>query len=716
MPVSLILDSVEQCVDKAIAAVGKNLVVAAPLGLGKPVQLINAFYHRAAADPTVSLHIVTALCLERPQPGSHIEANLAGPIMERLFGDYEELAFMQPQRDGSLPANIQLTELYFKAGSMKNLPSAQQNYISSNYTHIARDMYAFGVNVMVQQVAARETAEGLELSLSSNTDITLEIIDKAEENERPFVMLAQVHDDMPFMELDALVSPEAFDYVVRNPQYNRTLFAVPNSAVPIQDYATALHASTLVADGGTLQIGIGALGDAVAHACIVRQQHNAEYRQMTAGLTHQETALAEDAGLFEQGLYVSTEMFVNGMIHLIERGIVKRKVYDQLALQLGINSGAISSRVDERLYDYGRVQGLIPARLDQAALEELQYWGIVPDNVSIDGDYLLVEGNSVDNDLESAATRQALVQDGERELRHGRILHGGFFLGPRDFYQKLRDLDAQGQDEICMTGVRRTNQLLLDYHLYCAQRQKARFINTGMMVSLNGSVASDALEDGTVISGVGGQYNFVAMAQDLPGAHSILCIRSTRGHGKLLQSNIVPYYGYTTIPKHLRDVVVTEYGVADLRGQSDSQIIKRLINIADSRFQDKLLEFAKNHGKVERDYRIPFEARDNTPERIQRVLAPYQASGLLPPYPFGTDLTSQEIALGASLRKIKALSEEPAHFLTTAFKALLHKGNEEAAKPFLERIHLEHPETTQDFLIQQLLLLELEERGLLKVS
>ena len=179
---------------------------------------------------------------------------------------------------------------------------------------------------------------------------------------------------------------------------------------------------------------------------------------------------------------------------------------------------------------------------------------------------------------------------------------------------------------------------------------------------------------------------------------------------------MVPFYGYTTIPKHLRDVVVTEYGVADLRGQSDSEIIKRLINVADSRFQDGLLEFAKNHGKVPRDYRIPFEARNNTPQRLQQILAPYQASGMLPAYPFGTDMTDQELALGASLRKIKALSDEPGHFIAASFKALLHKGNEEAAKPFLERIHLEHPETSKDFLIQQLLLLELEERGLLKVS
>jgi hypothetical protein len=178
----------------------------------------------------------------------------------------------------------------------------------------------------------------------------------------------------------------------------------------------------------------------------------------------------------------------------------------------------------------------------------------------------------------------------------------------------------------------------------------------------------------------------------------------------------VPFYGHTTIPKHLRDIVVTEYGVADLRGQSDSEVIQRLINIADSRFQQELLEFAKSHGKVPKNYTVPASARDNTPERLHRILAPYSKKGLLPDYPFGSELTEQEQALAASLRKIKALSEEPAHFLTTAFKALLHKADPLAAKPFLERIHLEHPETTRDFLIQQLLLLDLEEKGLLKVS
>ena len=169
-------ETAEACVDHAIATLGKQIRLGAPLGLGKPVQLMNAFFRRAVEDPDIDLHIYTALSLEVPKPASHIEAELAGPIVERLFGDYEPLAYMEALRAGNMPANIQVSELYFKAGSMKGLPSAQQNYISSNYTHIARDMAAAGVNVLVQLVAARETDAGLSLSLSCNPDVALDVI------------------------------------------------------------------------------------------------------------------------------------------------------------------------------------------------------------------------------------------------------------------------------------------------------------------------------------------------------------------------------------------------------------------------------------------------------------------------------------------------------------------------------------------------------------
>ncbi len=708
------LSDVEVCVDRALAAVGNDLVVASPLGLGKPVQLLNAFYRRALARPELSLHIVTALCLEVPRPAPGVEASLAGPIMERLFGDYEELAFMAPLREGRLPPNVRISELYMRAGAMKGVPAAQQNYISSNYTHIARDMVGLGVNVLAQMVALREGAGGPSLSLSCNPDVTPELMRRLEAggSAGKVVRLAQVHPDLPFMEHDAEVPPESFDYILRNPDLDRALFAVPNGAVPPRDYAAALHAASLVPDGGTLQIGIGALGDALARALILRQRDGEAFRHLLEALAGPALPV-QMTGSFQRGLYVCTEMFVNGMLHLIREGVVKRRVYDCLPLQEALNAGVIDECVDARMLDHILDSGMAPARLDAASLAELQYWGIVPRHWRLAGDQLLDGEVPHANDLRDAQTRDALVAEGAR-LRNGRCLHGGFFLGPRDFYQSLRELDAEDRERICMTGVERTNQLLGDVSLYTAQRRDARFINTGMMVTLSGAVVSDALEDGTVISGVGGQYNFVAMANDLDGARSILCIRSTREHGGKVHSNIVPNYGHTTIPRHLRDIVVTEYGIADLRGRSDAEIIKRLLAVADSRFQEELLAWAQARGKVEAGYQLPPTVRSNTPGRLEKTLAAH--ADLLPDYPFGTELTDAEIALSASLRRVRAMADDPGRMLATAFRALLHREDEEAARPWLERIELEHPATPREFLIQQLLLLDLEEKGLLKVS
>jgi len=712
------LDSVEACVDKTIGIVGKTLVLGAPLGLGKPVQLMNAFYQRVAADPSLSLHIYTALSLELPKPGSHIEASLAGPIIQRLFGDYEELEYMKALRSDSLPPNIEVSEFYFKAGAMKSNANAQQHYISSNYTHVARDLCDRGVNVLIQLVATRIRDGRKAISLSCNADTALDLAARLRaQHDRKVVCIAQAHDDLPYMEHDAEVEDGFFDMLVCNSRYNKTLFAVPNVAIPIKDYATAIHACSLIVDGGTLQIGIGSLGDAVAHACVLRHKHNSCYREMLADLTHQATTAADACQPFDKGLYVSTEMFVNGMMHLMEQGIVKRQVYDNLILQRGINAGEMGHTIDPELFDYIRREGLMPEVLDKQSLLELKSWGIIDESVELQSGTLIINGKHLANNTDRAETRQALLQGRQgMSLKRGKILHGGFFLGPQDFYQKLRDLDETAHSQICMTSVNNTNQLLANVELYCAQRQKARFINTGMIVTLTGAVASDALENGTVISGVGGQYNFVAMAHDLPGARSVLCIRSTRGAGNALQSNIVPFYGHLTIPKHLRDIIVTEYGVADLRGQCDSEIIKRLICIADSRFQGELVNFAKANGKLPGHYEIPPAARKNTPGKIQRVLGAHCESGLLPDYPFGTQLTEQEITLAASLRRVKAMAENPRSLIKAAFKALIYNTDTEAAKPFLERIDLEHPGTSKDFLIKQLVLLDLEERGMLKAG
>ncbi len=233
------------------------------------------------------------------------------------------------------------------------------------------------------------------------------------------------------------------------------------------------------------------------------------------------------------------------------------------------------------------------------------------------------------------------------------LVHGGFFLGPNSFYRRLREMPPEDLARIQMTRISFTNALYGDEMAKRKARVKARFVNNAMMATLLGAVVSDGLEDGRVVSGVGGQFNFVDQAFALEGARSILAITATRGAGRRAQSNVRWSYGHTTIPRHLRDIVVSEYGIADLRGKSDEQVVAQMLGIADSRFQDELLRRAKDAGKIGRGYEIPAAHRDNHPDRIAKALAPLRARGLLPDYPLGCDFTPVEQRLLSALERLK---------------------------------------------------------------
>src|ERR1700743_987358 len=155
---------------------------------------------------------------------------------------------------------------------------------------------------------------------------------------------------------------------------------------------------------------------------------------------------------------------------------------------------------------------------------------------------------------------------------------------------------------IKMMPVSFTNELYGDEERKRRARVDARFVNNAMMATLLGAAISDGLENGRVVSGVGGQYNFVAQAFALPGARSILTVEATRWAGKHLESNIRWSYGHETIPRHLRDIIVTEYGVADLRGKSDAEVVAAMLQVSDSRFQDELARRAKDAGNTPAGY------------------------------------------------------------------------------------------------------------------
>ena len=83
-------DGVDDCVEAALTKVGRRVTLCTPIGAGKPVALVNAFYRRAAGDPRIELAILTGLTLARPQPASELERRLVGPITQKVYGDAPE--------------------------------------------------------------------------------------------------------------------------------------------------------------------------------------------------------------------------------------------------------------------------------------------------------------------------------------------------------------------------------------------------------------------------------------------------------------------------------------------------------------------------------------------------------------------------------------------------------------------------------------------------
>jgi acyl-CoA hydrolase len=710
-------DDVAECVESTLARVGPHIVLAVPLGVGKPNPLVNEFYRRARRDPAITLNIFTALSLRAPLWHGELERRFLQPLAERLFGGGVPLDYVRDLHEGSIPENVEIVEFFLDPGALLHVGHSQRHYVSTNYTQVARDVAARGVNVIAQLVAKRSVDGRANFSLGSNPDVTvdlLELLAPQRRQGREVVVIGEVNRQMPFMLGPAAVAAETFDFLVEHPRYDYDLFAPPNQPLQPVDYAIGLYAARLVRDGGTLQLGIGELGDAVVYALQLRQQQNHEFRDILRVLNAPDRfgpALDAIGGAapFESGLYACTEMFVDGFLELYRTGILRRRVYGDLRIQRLLNEAPIGERIDERFLGQLESAGFA-SPLGQADFELLQGLGIFRQDCRYaNGRIENADGASAAARLDSRAARDELLAlCAGRQLSGGILLHGGFFFGPRGFYAALRDMPESERSQFSMGGIAFINQLDgPDQALKIAQRRHARFINSTMMVTLLGAAVSDGLADGQVVSGVGGQYNFVAMAHSLPEARSILALRSTREKNGAVTSNILWNYGHTTIPRHLRDIVVTEYGVADLRGRTDQEVIAALLNIADSRFQEGLRSAAQAAGKLPREYRIPDMHRDNSPRALRNRFALARARGLFSEFPFGTDFTREEIVLAKALNRLKTGTSGVWPRLRAAASAALSRGTPANLNPYLERMSLANPRTRQEWLWQRLLVREL---------
>jgi acyl-CoA hydrolase len=602
--------SIDRAVEEVLERLPAHIHMGMPLGLGKANRFANALYARIQQLPDRQLTIYTALALGRPTLGDGLQKRFLEPFVERVYGDYLELDFLHALRTDTLPANVKVEQFFMQPGSLLHSNEAQQNYVSSNYSHAARDINAKGLN-LVAQLVAQDQDNPSKLSLSCNPDITLDLlpmIAKRRAAGETVLMLGQIHDQLPYMDGGAEVPSDTFDLLIDVSEYTR-LFSTPNMPVSCQDHFIGLHSSTLVRDGGTLQIGIGAMGDALTAALLARQADNNGYRAVLDDLDMRpwQSLIDREGGLqpFATGLYGCSEMFVHGLLVLAEAGVMRRKVYPDVQQQTLANLGTL-----------------------------------------------------------------------DESTPGGVVLHGGFFLGPQSFYERLRELP----------------------------KDTLSTFDTVFTVTLLGAAVSDQLESGRVLSGVGGQYNFVVQGHALEDARSVLVLRSWRESAGVVSSNVQWDYGHCTIPRHLRDIVITEYGIADLRGQTDAVVVERLINIADSRFQASLIAEAQIAGKLRQDFQLDPRFTDNTPERLQAIRERHPR--LFAEYPLGCDFTEEERDLLRALNWLKSkfhLSE-----IFELGKAALDAPEPSRFAAHLQRMQLSEPHGLREDLYQRLLLAALQ--------
>ena len=156
-----------------------------------------------------------------------------------------------------------------------------------------------------------------------------------------------------------------------------------------------------------------------------------------------------------------------------------------------------------------------------------------------------------------------------------------FALGDRHLYDLMHDNPAM--ESYPCSHVNRPSVI--------AQNIKMISVNSALEIDLYGQVSAESM-NWHEFSGTGGALDFMRGSFDSPGGKSILALHSTAQHGAV--SRIVPRItSLVTDPRMDTEFVVTEYGVANLKGKTTRERALSLIEIAHPKFRDELTEEAR---------------------------------------------------------------------------------------------------------------------------
>ena len=159
-----------------------------------------------------------------------------------------------------------------------------------------------------------------------------------------------------------------------------------------------------------------------------------------------------------------------------------------------------------------------------------------------------------------------------------------FAAGTKELYEWLHD-----NDEVAFLPVDLVNSPDV-----IGRNRAAVTINAAMAVDIQGQVVADTIS-AVQYSGIGGHEDFVSGPALSLEARSLLCMPSTFKAGDQVRSRIVPWFdagAVITTPRHQVDVIITEFGAAELQGKTVHQRGEALAAIAHPDFREQLLAAA----------------------------------------------------------------------------------------------------------------------------
>lgn len=387
----------------------------------------NVFIHSAAATPKL---LVEAMSLR-----SHELSNVK---IYSIHTEWEALYAEEPHIH-----SFDINAFFVGSNIRKAIQNSQANYIPMFLSEIPVAFRSGLIPLNVALISVSSPDEHGHCTLGVSCDVTRAAVEVAD------IVIAEINPNMPRVIGDGVIALSKIDYAI---EVDYPIFEAPPTAPTAIELAIGQNVATLIEDGATLQMGIGGIPNAVL-----------------ASLTH------------HKDLGIHTEMFSDGIIPLVESGVINGK-HKKLNPGLIISSFALGSR---KLYDF------------------------------------------MDNNLE------------------------------------VRLLDVE----------------YVNYPINILQNPKVTAINSAIEVDLYGQVCADSI--GTKqYSGVGGQMDFMRGAALSKGGKPILALPSVTSSGiSRIATMLKPGASVVTTRAHVH-YVVTEYGIAYLRGKNTRDRAHALIQIA----------------------------------------------------------------------------------------------------------------------------------------